>query len=193
MSHFATSNPPPSTESPQFAGLPDTVRAAFAPVTDVAAAEAYARRLAHSHYENFSVVTFLLPKHLRQDFCNVYAFCRIADDLGDEVGDPATAAQYLAAFKDQLHAAYKGNAETAVFFALRNTIARHDIPKEPFADLIDAFEQDKRRNRYATFEQLVDYCRRSADPVGRLVLYMCGYRDDHRQRLSDRTCTALQL
>src|SRR3982751_1450327 len=105
MSHLATSNPPPSTDSPQFAGLPDTVRAAFAPVADLAAAEAYTRRLAHSHYENFSVVTFLLPRHLRQDFCNVYAFRRIADDLGDEVGDSATASEYLAAFREQLHAA----------------------------------------------------------------------------------------
>src|SRR3982751_183741 len=128
MSHLATSNPPPSTDSPQFAGLPDTVRAAFAPVADVAEAEAYTRRLAWSHYENFSVVTFLLPKHLRQDFCNLYAFCRIADELGDEVGDTALASEYLSRFREQLRACFAGKVETAVFVALTGTIARHDIP-----------------------------------------------------------------
>jgi squalene synthase HpnC len=173
--------------------LPDTIRAAFAPVRDVVEAENYTRTLARSHYENFSVVTFLLPRHLHQDFYNVYAFCRIADDLGDEIGDAALSAEYLARFREQLHAAYAGRAETAVFVALRGTIRRHDIPEQPFLDLIDAFEQDQTVNRYETFDQLVDYCRRSADPVGRLVLYMCGYRDEERQRLSDRTCTALQL
>jgi squalene synthase HpnC len=190
MSHLAPPNPAATLPAPP---LPDTIRAAFAPVPDIAAAEAYTRQLAHSHYENFSVVSFLLPKHLRQDFCNVYAFCRIADDLGDEVGDRALAAEYLARFREQLHACYDGRADTAVFVALRGTIARHDIPIRPFLDLIDAFEQDQRIDRYDTFEQLVDYCRRSADPVGRLVLYLCGYRDEQRQRLSDRTCTALQL
>jgi squalene synthase HpnC len=195
MTPLAPTNPlTHAPRAPEIApGLPDTIRAAFAPVPDLAAAEAYTRRLAHSHYENFSVVTFLLPRHLRQDFCNVYAFCRIADDLGDEVGDPAKATELLDGFKRQLHDAYAGRAQTAVFVALRGTIARHEIPIEPFADLIDAFEQDQRVNRYDTFEQLADYCRRSADPVGRLVLYMCGYRDAERQRLSDRTCTALQL
>jgi squalene synthase HpnC len=183
-----------STPTPKPAGpLPDTIRAAFAPVRDPQEAEVYTRGLAKSHYENFSVVTFLLPRHLHQDFYNVYAFCRIADDLGDEVGDRALAADYLARFRDRLHATYAGHAETACFVALRGTIQRHDIPKRPFLDLIDAFEQDQSVNRYQTFEQLVDYCRRSADPVGRLVLYMCGYRDEERQRLSDRTCTALQL
>src|SRR4051812_29868596 len=141
----------------------------------------YTRWLATHHYENFSVVTFLLPKRLHQDFYNVYAFCRIADDLGDEVGDRALAAEYLGRFREQLRAAYAGSAETAVFVALRGTIARHEIPIEPFLDLIDAFEQDQRVDRYATFEQVVDYCRRSADPVGRLVLYLCGYRDPERQ------------
>ncbi len=175
------------------AAVPDTIRAAFAPVAGAAEAEAYTRELAHSHYENFSVVSFLLPKHLRQDFCNVYAFCRIADDLGDEVGDKAVASEYLARFREQLRACYEGNANTGVFVALRGTIARHEIPIQPFLDLIDAFEQDQRVNRYATFEQLQDYCRRSADPVGRLVLYLCGYRDEARQRLSDRICTGLQL
>src|SRR3954465_4096137 len=120
--------------------LPDTIRAAFAPVSGRAEAEAYPAGLARSHYENFSVVTFLLPKHLHQDFYNVYAFCRIADDLGDEIGDAALSAEYPARFPDHLHAADAGHAETAVFVALRGTIARHDIPEQPFLDLIDAFE-----------------------------------------------------
>jgi squalene synthase HpnC len=176
-------------------GLPDTIRAAFEPVDSATAAEAYTRKLTHSHYENFSVVSILLPKHLRQDFCNVYAFCRIADDLGDEVGDRDKALEYLAAFRRQLRACYDadGRRETAVFAALRQTIRRHDIPEKPFDDLIAAFEQDQRVTRYETFEQVVDYCTRSADPVGRIVLYMCGYRNDDRQRLSDKICTGLQL
>ncbi|HZL34928.1 MAG TPA: squalene synthase HpnC [Tepidisphaeraceae bacterium] len=173
--------------------LPPTIRAAFQPVSGLEAAEAYTRHLTHSHYENFSVVSCLLPRHLRQDFCNVYAFCRTADDLGDEVGDRAKATELLGAFKRQTRDCYQGKSTTAVFVALQGTIRRHDIPIQPFLDLIEAFEQDQRIDRYDTFEQVLDYCQRSANPVGRLVLYMCGYRDEQRQRLSDATCTALQL
>ncbi|MDB5174251.1 MAG: Squalene/phytoene synthase [Phycisphaerales bacterium] len=173
--------------------VPATVRAAFQPVAGSEAAEAYTRQLTHTHYENFSAVSILLPRHLRQDFCNVYAFCRTADDLADEVSDRDKASQFLAAFKAQTRACYAGTSTTAVFVALTATIKRHDIPIEPFLDLIDAFEQDQRVDRYDTFEDLVAYCNRSANPVGRLVLYMCGYRDERRQSLSDRTCTALQL
>jgi len=175
------------------AGIPPTVAAAFAPVSSLAQAEAYTRDLTHTHYENFSVISIFVPKHLRQDFCNVYAFCRTADDLGDEVGDRALATQYLADFRAQTHALYAGQTTTAVFTALAGTVKRHDIPIQPFLDLISAFEQDQHTLRYETFDQVVDYCRRSADPVGRLVLYMSGYRDEHRQQLSDKTCTALQL
>ncbi len=174
-------------------GVPGTVRAAFAPVGDAREAEAYTRGLTASHYENFSVVSVLLPKRLRQDFCNVYAFCRIADDLGDEVGDRGKATEYLGAFREQLVRCYAGEAKTAVFVALAETIRRHEIPMKPFDDLIRAFEQDQVVTRYETFMQAVDYCTRSADPVGRLVLYMCGYRDAERQRLSDKICTGLQL
>ena len=135
----------------------------------------------------------LLPRHLRQDFSNVYAFCRTADDLGDEVSDrglaPAISGRLQAADAE----AHAGRAVAALFVALTDTLRRHELPVEPFLDLIDAFEQDQRVSRYETFEQVVDYCRRSADPVGRLVLYLCGYRDEERQKLSDKTCTALQL
>ncbi len=172
---------------------PATVHWAFAPMTDVAQARRYTWRLAHEHYENFTVVSHLVPKALRQDFCNIYAFCRTADDLGDEVGNPELAIQYLADFRRQTEACYSGKTQTAVFTALSETIQKHDIPRQPFLDLISAFEQDQRINRYESFSQVVDYCTRSADPVGRLVLYLAGYRDQQRQVLSDKTCTALQL
>ena len=173
--------------------LPPTARETLIPTIDIAAAQAITSRLAHSHYENFSVVSVLLPKRLRQDFCNIYAFCRVADDLGDEVGDRAESLRMLGEFKRMTRGCYAGNAATALFIALAETIRKHDIPMQPFLDLIDAFEQDQRIVRYETFEQVVDYCRRSADPVGRLVLYMCGYRDKRRQLFSDKICTALQL
>lgn len=172
---------------------PAAVRAALAPAADLADAERFTRDLATTHYENFSVVSLLLPRHLRQDFCNVYAFCRTADDLADELGNRQASLRELARLREMTRSAYDGRATTNLFVALSGTIRRYDIPPEPFLDLIDAFEQDQRVVRYDTFEQLADYCRRSADPVGRLVLYLCGYRDPQRQRLSDRTCTALQL
>ncbi len=177
----------------QKAVIPETVRGALAPVKDAAEAEHFTRLLVRSHYENFSVISVLLPKRLRQDFCNVYAFCRVADDLGDEVGDREAALAGLADFRRRLQDCYDGRGDAAVFVALRQTIDRHEIPRKPFDDLIRAFEQDQRIARYETFEQVVDYCARSADPVGRIVLYMCGYRDSERQNLSDKTCTALQL
>jgi len=158
-----------------------------------AEAEAYTRWLATHHYENFQVVSFLLPRRLHQDFYNVYSYCRWADDLGDEMGDRAESLRLLAWWRDQLEAMYAGEALHPIFVALRGTVTRHSIPKEPFGDLIRAFEQDQTVNRYATWEELYGYCRNSANPVGRLVLYLCGYSDGERQRLSDATCTALQL
>jgi squalene synthase HpnC len=173
--------------------VPSTVPAAFAPVANITEAEAYTRQLTLSHYENFSVISMLLPRYLRQDFCNIYAFCRTADDLGDEVGDRSAALRYLDDFAAQTRDCYAAAPRTAVFVALHETILKHDIPIAPFLDLIDAFKQDQTVRRYDTFEQLLDYCRRSANPVGRLVLYLCGYRDEERQKLADKTCTALQL
>jgi squalene synthase HpnC len=166
---------------------------AFAPAADAEAGEAFTRDLAHSHYENFSVVSRLLPSDLRQDFCNVYAFCRLADDLADEAAAAPVALRNLERFRQGLRDCYAGNPGSAVFQALGRTVMRCDIPIDPFLDLIDAFEQDQQVTRYETFADVVEYCRRSANPVGRLVLYVCGYRDAQRQRLSDFTCTALQL
>jgi squalene synthase HpnC len=174
-------------------GVPAGVRAAYNPADDPLVAQRYTWELAHSHYENFSVVSQLLPRYLRQDFCNVYAFCRIADDLGDEVHDSALSLSLLADFRRRTQECYGGTPTTAIFMALAQTIRRYEIPLEPFLDLISAFEQDQTVTRYESFAQVLDYCRRSADPVGRLVLYMCGYRDQRRQQLSDKTCSALQL
>jgi squalene synthase HpnC len=160
---------------------------------DNAEALRYVRYLTRNHYENFSVVSWLLPRHLRADFAAIYAFCRTADDLGDEVPDRTLATDLLAHFQAQTEDLFRGRANTAVFRALLPTVARHNLPPEPFLDLISAFQQDQTVTRYDTFAQVVDYCRRSANPVGRLVLMMTGYRDDARFALSDCTCTALQL
>jgi squalene synthase HpnC len=154
---------------------------------------AYTRWLARRHYENFHIVTFLLPKRLHQDFYNVYAFCRWADDLGDEIGDARESLRLLAWWRGELCQMYEGRATHPVYVALRHTAERHALPAEPFADLITAFEQDQTVTRYRTWDELFAYCRYSANPVGRLVLYLCGYRDPERQVLSDATCTALQL
>src|SRR5437868_3863685 len=153
----------------------------------------YCRRLARTHYENFSVATWFLPKHLRQDFLNVYAYCRISDDLGDEVGDPALSVALLDEWQTELDACYAGNPRHPVFVALAETVKRFEIPKHEFFDLLIAFRQDQTVTRFETFDDVLAYCRYSANPVGHLVLYLCGYRDPERRQLSDFTCTALQL
>jgi squalene synthase HpnC len=156
-------------------------------------AYAYCERLARSHYENFSVATWFLPKRLRQHFFNVYAYCRISDDLGDETGDCAASLLLLDEWEAELNACYDGGPRHPVFVALAGTVREFDIPKQTFADLLAAFRQDQTITRYETFDDLLGYCRYSANPVGHLVLYLCGYRDPERQQLSDFTCTALQL
>ena len=158
-----------------------------------AEAREYCCRLARSHYENFSVASWFLPERLRQDFFNVYAYCRISDDFGDEVGDPDASLQLLDQWEAELDACYAGRPRHPVFVALAETVRQCEIPKQTFVDLVTAFRQDQRVSRYATFEDVVGYCRYSANPVGHLVLYVCGYRDAERQALSDFTCTALQL
>ena len=157
------------------------------------AAQEYTHWLATHHYENFNVVSWLLPKALHQHFYNVYAYCRWADDLGDEVPDPMRALQLLDWWERELDRCYEGKPSHPVFIALRQTILAKDVPKQPFADLLKAFRQDQTTKRYADWDAVLGYCVYSANPVGRLVLYLCGYRDEQRQRLSDATCTALQL
>jgi squalene synthase HpnC len=156
-------------------------------------AQEYCRRLARTHYENFSVATWFLPKHLRQDFLNVYAYCRISDDLGDEVGDTRAALALLDEWQAELNACYEGNPRHPVFVALAETVKKFAIPKHEFSDLLVAFRQDQTITRFETFDDVLAYCRYSANPVGHLVLYLCGYHDAERQQLSDYTCTALQL
>lgn len=153
----------------------------------------YTRWLATHHYENFHVVSFFLPKYLHQDFYNVYSFCRWADDLGDEIGDTAESLKLLAWWRNELHAMYAGDARHPVFVALKNTVADRELPIQPFDDLITAFEQDQTVTRYRDWDHIFDYCKYSANPVGRLVLMLCGYRDEERFRMSDATCTGLQL
>ena len=185
----------------------------------LAEAQSYCERLAHTHYENFSVATWFLPRRLRPHFHSIYAYCRISDDLGDEVGDAQQALALLDEWQRELEATYlsldrveqgvspavrvddKTRAlapETVgprhpVFVALRETIRACQIPQHEFSDLLKAFRQDQSVHRYETFDDLLGYCRYSANPVGHLVLYGCGYRDAERQQLSDYTCTALQL
>jgi len=171
----------------------DITRHAPEPGCTPEAAEKYTRWLATHHYENFKVVSWLLPKHLHQHFYNVYAYCRWADDLGDEVPDPTRALELLRWWEHELDACYDGKPSHPVFVALRETIVRKDIPRLPFADLLKAFRQDQTVKRYPDWASVLNYCVYSADPVGRLVLYLCGYGDEQRQLLSDATCTALQL
>ncbi len=156
-------------------------------------ARAWCRRLAETHYENFHVATWFLPARLRPHFHAIYAYCRVSDDLGDEVGDPQAALAILELWGEELDACYRGQARHPVFVALAETIRVCDIPKEPFADLLVAFRQDQTITRFPTMADVLGYCRYSANPVGRIVLYACGYRDAERFALSDQTCSALQL
>ncbi|MBK5291375.1 MAG: squalene synthase HpnC [Acidobacteriia bacterium] len=154
---------------------------------------AYARWLATRHYENFHIVSFLLPRSLHQDFYNIYAFCRWADDLADETGAVSESLRLLEWWRAQVLSMYAGQASHPVFLALLGTVKTHSLPQDPFLHLIHAFVQDQTVTRYNNWEELYEYCRHSANPVGRLVLYLCGYSDAERQQLSDATCSALQL
>src|ERR1700677_941318 len=175
-----------------WASLPESYRfPARRPTLDQA--RAWCRHLAETHYENFHVATWFLPKPLRPHFHAIYAYCRVSDDLGDEVPSAAEALALLEKWGEELDACYEGNARHPVFVALEQTIRECSIPKEPFADLLIAFRQDQTVTRYATMEDVLGYCRYSANPVGRLVLYVCGEADEEKFRLSDATCSALQL
>jgi squalene synthase HpnC len=160
-------------------------------------ARAYCKNLAESHYENFHVASWFLPKALRPHFHSIYAYCRISDDLGDEVPDRAAALALLDLWGRELDACYEGRARHPVFVALAETIRACSIPKKPFADLLVAFRQDQTVTRFANMNEVLAYCEYSANPVGRLVLYACGEVTPETQnekfRLSDATCTALQL
>jgi squalene synthase HpnC len=175
-----------------WAALPAEYRIPDQPPT-LAEARAYCHRLATTHYENFHVASWFLPVKLRPHFYSIYAYCRISDDLGDEVGNREQSLALLDQWGRELDACYQGESRHPVFVALAETIRACDIPQKPFADLLVAFRQDQTTSRYQTMQDVLGYCKNSADPVGRLVLYACGYRDPERFQLSDYTCTALQL
>ena len=172
--------------------LPPSYRMPERPPT-LAEAQAWCRALAESHYENFHVTTWFLPKRLRPHFQSIYAYCRVSDDLGDEVGDAGQSLALLDFWNGELDACYRGESRHPVFVALAETVRVCQIPRQPFADLLTAFRQDQTVTRYRTMEDVFGYCRYSANPVGRLVLYACGYLDPDLFTLSDFTCTALQL
>ena len=153
----------------------------------------YCARLTADHYENFSVVTWLTPREHRPAFQSIYAFCRWSDDLGDEVGDPRRSLELLGWWKGELQAMFQGEARHPVMVALQETVLRHQIPIAPFEALIDAFRQDQTVTEYDSYNQLLDYCTRSANPVGHLVLHVAGAYNEENAVLSDATCTALQL
>lgn len=155
--------------------------------------EALCEKLARTHYENFPIGSIFLPAKLRKHVYNIYTYCRLCDDLADETGDPQLSLELLHWWREELHSCFAGKPNHPVYAALKPTIDMFDLPIEPFDDLISAFVQDQTTIRYETFDQLKDYCRRSANPVGRLFLYLMGYRDEARARLSDFTCTGLQL
>lgn len=158
------------------------------------ASRRYCLRLARGHYENFTVATWLLPGRLRQHVANIYAYCRWADDLGDDPQrDVAARLALLKWWEQELRGCYAGKTSHPVFIALADTIGQFSIPIDPFLDLLVAFRQDQRVTRYETVAQVLDYCRYSANPVGRLVLYLGRCHDAHRAALSDCVCTGLQL
>ncbi len=153
----------------------------------------YCRRWAKGQYENFTVVSWMLPRSLRQDFCNIYAYCRWSDNLADEVADKTESRMLLDWWGEQLQSCYTGAPVHPIMIALQLTIRKHDLPMEPLANLLSAFRQDCALNRYEDEGELLDYCRRSANPVGRILLHMAQVTDGLALELSDRICTALQL
>jgi squalene synthase HpnC len=162
------------------------------PVTpELATAFLACERLTRSHYENFSVATRLMPRGLRAHFYSVYAFCRGVDDLGDEAQGDRLAR--LAEWERQLRLCYGGRPSHPYFVALQHTISRFDIPNTPFLRLIEANRRDQTVKRHPDYASVLDYCEHSANPVGRIVLYVLGHREEELHRLSDYTCTALQL
>jgi squalene synthase HpnC len=153
----------------------------------------YCAKLASTHYENFTVGSYLVPKDIRPHIYSVYAFCRWSDDLGDEIGDSQKSYEFLDLWSKELESCYGGNPTHPVFIALKETIKRFDLPIQPFQDLIKAFKMDQVVNRYQNLNELLYYCKHSANPVGRIFLMLFGYRDEERFDLADATCTALQI
>jgi squalene synthase HpnC len=205
----AEPNTPKSLKSPPRSGeslvLNDLAR--FGPdchgcEMSVPESESYCKNLALNHYENFSVASFLLPKSIRQDFYNIYAYCRWSDDLADETPSQATnssssqiwnSVDLLEWWRNELRQCFAGNSKHPVFVALRSTLLRHPLPIEPFEKLLDAFCQDQHVNRYQSDEEVLAYCSGSANPVGRILLGLAKTTQADAIRQSDLVCTGLQL
>lgn len=167
-------------------------RASLSPV-DLRYARKYCARVARTHYENFSVVSFLLPRRLIPHFHAVYAYCRWSDDIADETRGGAYTVQLIDCWREELLSCYGGKPRHPVMIALHETIRRFDIPPEPFLNLLVAFTQDQHTKIYSTFDQLLGYCRNSANPVGHLLLHLFECFDSKRAVLSNEVCTGLQL
>jgi squalene synthase HpnC len=161
----------------------------------LAEAQVWCRQLASSHAENFHIATFFLPSEVRPHFESIYAYCRVADDLGDEVADPAVATRLLNTWLSMLDECYETPERSMhpVFVALHETIRECGVPRQLFADLVHAFLINQVKLTYNTWDELLNYSHYSANPVGRLVLWVCGYREESLALLSDKVCTALQL
>ncbi|OQY66819.1 MAG: squalene synthase HpnC [Polyangiaceae bacterium UTPRO1] len=168
-----------------------TVSATMPAATTAAFVEC--ERIARAHYENFTLGSRLLPRHLRRHIAAIYAFARTADDLADEEASPERALAGLDAWERELEACYAGTPCHPIFVALADTVRTYAIPIEPFRRLLAAFRMDARFAGFETFADLRRYCAHSANPVGHLVLYLFGYGDAERQALADDICTALQL
>lgn len=158
-------------------------------------AQAWCHHLATTHYENFHVATWFLPRKVKPHFESIYAYCRVADDLGDEVDSPEVGMRLLNAWGSMLDECYDTPERSVhpVFVALYETVRECGVPRELFADLLHAFRMDQVKTEYETWNELIEYSHYSANPVGRLVLWVCGYREEPIALLSDKVCTALQL
>ena len=194
MPELVAAAPPTTIAGDDLLGAPEELQTPEERPT-LEEARAWCRTLATTHYENFHVATWFLPARVRPHFESVYAYCRVSDDLGDEVASPEIATRLLTTWELMLDQCYRApqRSRHPVFVALRETIEACDLPQQLFADLLRAFQQDQLKTHYATWEETIEYSRDSANPVGRLVLMICGYRDEGRALLSDRICTGLQL
>ena len=163
------------------------------PLIDVGEARKYCKSLAQRHYENFSVARLLVPTPLRQDFYNIYAYCRWSDDLSDEIGNAADSLQLLNWWRQELRACFSGVAKHPVFVALKETLRGRTLSLEPFEQLLDAFVQDQSVVRYTSQQEVFEYCRGSANSVGRILLQLACVEDSNALQLSDQICTGLQI
>lgn len=163
------------------------------PSMDMGQAEKYCKSLAQRHYENFSVASWLLPSAFRQDFFNIYAFCRWSDDLADEIGNSADSLRLLDWWRAELRACFSGTAKHPVYMALKETITKRSLSIENFEKLLDAFVHDQRITRYGSHLEVFDYCRGSANPVGRILLQLANVEEPVALKHSDQICTGLQI